>query len=135
MIQACIMHLMRHNLNLYRKTVAADLRRLHGAATADMAATALDAFEAKWRAKYASIVLAWGWSWAERIPSFAFDPAVRKAMRRDASLIRPVGSTRISSLPEGQVHGRQQRPAGLQMRLSPSGKCRKPMARTASAMP
>ena len=76
------MHLVRHSLNFCswkdRKAVAADLRRIYGAATADMATAELDAFEGKWAAKYASIAPAWRRAWQEVIPFFAFDPAIRK---------------------------------------------------------
>ena len=58
--------------------MAADLRRIYGAATADMAVAELDAFEEKWAGKYASIAPAWRRAWAEVIPFFAFDPAIRK---------------------------------------------------------
>lgn len=58
--------------------MAADLRRIYGAATADMAAAELDEFEEKWAEKYASIAPAWRRAWAEVIPFFAFDPAIRK---------------------------------------------------------
>ena len=82
MVQTCIVHLVRHSLNFCswkdRKTVATDLRRIYGAATADMAATELDAFEAKWAAKYPSIAPAWRRAWQEVIPFFAFDPTIRK---------------------------------------------------------
>lgn len=82
MVQTCIVHLVRHSLNFCswkdRKAVAADLRRIYGAATADMAAAELDAFEGKWAGKYASIAPAWRRAWPEVIPFFAFDPAIRK---------------------------------------------------------
>ena len=59
MVQTCIVHLVRHSLNFCswkdRKAVAADLRRIYSAPTADMAAVELDAFEEKWAGKYASI--------------------------------------------------------------------------------
>ena len=81
-VQTCIVHLVRHSLNFCawkdRKYVAADLRRIYGAATADQAADELDAFEEKWAGKYASIAPAWRRAWAEVIPFFAFDPAIRK---------------------------------------------------------
>lgn len=52
MVQTCIVHLVRHSLNFCswkdRKAVAADLRRIYGAATADLAAAELDDFEEKW---------------------------------------------------------------------------------------
>jgi putative transposase len=81
-VQTCIVHLVRHSLNFCawkdRKVVATDLRRIYSAATADQAAAELDAFEAKWAGKYASIAPAWRRAWQEVIPFFAFDPAIRK---------------------------------------------------------
>ena len=81
-VQTCIVHLVRHSLNFCSwkdcKSVAADLRRIYGAATAEQAAGELDAFEEKWAGKYASIAPAWRRAWQEVIPFFAFDPAIRK---------------------------------------------------------
>jgi len=81
-VQTCIVHLVRHSLNFCawkdRKAVAADLRLIYGAPTADQAAAELDAFEDKWAGKYASIAPAWRRAWQEVIPFFAFDPAIRK---------------------------------------------------------
>lgn len=81
-VQTCIVHLVRHSLNFCswkdRKAVAADLRGIYSAATADQAALALDAFEEKWAGKYPSIAPAWRRAWNEVIPFFAFDPAIRK---------------------------------------------------------
>lgn len=82
MVQTCIVHLVRHSLNFCswkdRKAVAADLRRVYSAPTADLAEAELDAFEDKWAGKYASIAPAWRRAWQEVIPFFAFDPAIRK---------------------------------------------------------
>ena len=96
MVQTCIVHLVRHSLNFVRrensaprcfpirltwkdrKAVAADLRRIYSAPTADMAEAELDAFEEKWAGKYASIAPAWRRAWQEVIPFFGFDPAIRK---------------------------------------------------------
>ena len=82
MVQTCIVHLVRHSLNFCswkdRKLVAADLRRIYSAPTADMAEAELDAFEEKWAGKYASIAPSWRRAWAEVIPFFGFDPAIRK---------------------------------------------------------
>lgn len=73
---------MRHSLNFCswkdHKAVVADLRRIYGAATVDMAVTELDTFEAKWATKYASIAPAWRRALQEVIPFFAFDPTIRK---------------------------------------------------------
>lgn len=81
-VQTCIVHLVRHSLNFCawkdRKAVAADLRQIYQAPTADQAAVALDAFEAAWGEKYASVAPAWRRAWEEVTPFFAFPPAVRK---------------------------------------------------------
>ncbi len=81
-VQTCIVHLTRHSLNFCgwkdRKAVAADLRLIYSAATADLAADALDAFEDKWGEKFPSIAPAWRRAWQQVIPFFAFDPAIRK---------------------------------------------------------
>jgi len=81
-VQTCIVHLTRHSLNFCgwkdRKAVAADLRLIYSAATADLAADALDAFEEKWGEKFPSIAPAWRRAWQEVIPFFAFDPVIRK---------------------------------------------------------
>ena len=58
--------------------MAADLRRIYSAPTADLAEAELDAFEEKWAGKYASIAPAWRRAWQEVIPFFGFDPAIRK---------------------------------------------------------
>jgi len=81
-VQTCIVHLVRHSLNFCswkdRKAVAADLRQIYSAATAELAADELAAFEEKWAGKYPSIAPAWRRAWQEVIPFFAFDPAIRK---------------------------------------------------------
>jgi putative transposase len=81
-VQTCIVHLVRHSLNFCawkdRKSVAADLRQIYEAVNADQATVALDAFEAAWGDKYASIAPAWRRAWEEVTPFFAFPPAVRK---------------------------------------------------------
>lgn len=82
MVQTCIVHLPRRNLNFCfwkeRKAAAADLCRIYGAANADMAAAEPDDFGEKRTAKYASIAPAWCLTWQEVMPFFAFDPAIRK---------------------------------------------------------
>mgnify|MGYP000005537510 CR=1 FL=1 len=76
------LHLVRHSLNFCswkdRKAVAAVLRRIYSAPTADLAKAELDALEEKRAGKYASITTAWHRAWQEVIPFFAFDPAIRK---------------------------------------------------------
>ena len=81
-VQTCIVHLIRHSMNFCswkdRKAVAADLRPIYEAPTAEEAARQLDGFEDKWAGKYPSIAPAWRRAWAEVIPFFAFSAAIRK---------------------------------------------------------
>jgi transposase-like protein len=81
-VQTCIVHLVRHSLNFCswkdRRAVAADLRRIYQAASAEGAADALTDFEDKWTGKYPSIAPAWHRAWQEVIPFLAFDPAIRR---------------------------------------------------------
>jgi transposase-like protein len=81
-VQTCIVHQVRYSLNFCswkdRKGVAADLRLIYSAPTADLAAEELDHFEEKWMDKYPSIAPAWLRAWQEVVPFFAFDPAIRK---------------------------------------------------------
>jgi putative transposase len=60
------------------KGVAASLRKVYEAATAEQAAHELKAFEKNWGAKYPSIAPAWRRAWAEVVPFFAFSPAIRR---------------------------------------------------------
>lgn len=56
----------------------ADLRWIYSAPTAEVAEVALDVFEEKWTGKYACIAPDWRGAWAEVVPFFAFDSAIRK---------------------------------------------------------
>lgn len=58
--------------------MAADLRPIYEAPTAEEAARQLDAFEEKWAGKYPSIAPAWRRAWAEVTPFYAFSAAIRK---------------------------------------------------------
>ena len=82
--QLCIVHLVRNSLNFVswkeRKEVAADLRRIYTASTAEEAGAALDAFALKWDAAYPQIAKSWRSNWARVIPFFAYAPAIRKAV-------------------------------------------------------
>ena len=82
MVQTCIVHLIRHSLNFCswkdRKEVAADLRPIYEAPTAEEAARQLEGFAEKWAGKYPSIAPAWRRAWAEVIPFYAFSAPIRK---------------------------------------------------------
>ena len=61
-------------------TVAADLRAIYTAATADEAAAALEAFALKWDGTYPRIAKSWRNHWAHVIPFFAYAPEIRRVI-------------------------------------------------------
>lgn len=82
-IQTCIVHLIRNSLNLAswkdRKSLAAALKPIYQAATADAAASALTAFAAsEWGQKFPTVTAMWRRQWEQVIPFFAYPPEVRK---------------------------------------------------------
>ena len=84
-LQTCIVHLIRNSLDYAswkdRKALAAALRPIYAAPTAEAAEAALDAFEAgEWGRKFPTVVSAWRRAWDRVIPFFAFPPAVRRVI-------------------------------------------------------
>lgn len=83
-VQLCLVHLVRNSLAYVswkqRKAVAADLRTIYTAATADEAVTVLEAFALKWDATYPQIAKSWRNHWAHVIPFFAYAPEIRKVI-------------------------------------------------------
>ena len=83
-VQLCIVHLMRASLNYVtwkdRKQVAAELKPIYRAATAEQAGAELEAFMKRWGSKYQAIVKLWREQWARVIPFFAFPPEIRKVI-------------------------------------------------------
>jgi putative transposase len=83
-VQLCIVHMVRYSLNYVgwniRKEVAADLRTIYTAATADEAEIRLDEFDAKWGKDYAAIVKSWRSNWARIIPFFDYPPEIRRVI-------------------------------------------------------
>jgi len=83
-VQLCIIHMVRHSLRYVswkeRKRVAADLRTIYTAATAEAAEQALEAFEKKWQARFPSIARSWRSNWVHIIPFFSYPPAIRKVI-------------------------------------------------------
>lgn len=83
-VQTCIVHLVRHSLNFCswkdRKAVAAKLRDVYSAETAEAAWDALEAFDEIWGRQYPSIAQAWRRAWQEVIPFFAFSPEIRRVI-------------------------------------------------------
>ncbi len=84
-LQTCIVHLIRNSLDYAswkdRKALAAALRPIYGAPSAEAALAALDAFEAgAWGQKFPTVVAAWRRAWDRIIPFFAFPPAIRRVI-------------------------------------------------------
>jgi putative transposase len=83
-VQLCIVHLVRASLNYVnwkeRKRVAADLRNVYRAATAEQAELELQTFAEQWDAKYPTIAKLWRQHWERVIPFFAFPAEIRKVV-------------------------------------------------------
>ena len=84
-LQTCIVHLIRNSLDFAswkdRKALAAALRPIYAAASAEAAEAALDAFEAgEWGRKFPTVVSAWRRAWDRVIPFFAFPPEIRRVI-------------------------------------------------------
>ena len=84
-LQTCIVHLIRNSLDYAswkdRKLLAAAIRPIYTAPSAEAALAELDTFErASWGAKFPTVVAAWRRAWDRVIPFFAFPPAVRRVI-------------------------------------------------------
>lgn len=84
-IQTCIVHLMRHSLEYCswqdRKFVAAELKGIYRALSAEAAEQALSAFEeGRWGQRYPPIVASWRRNWERVIPFFAYPQDVRRVL-------------------------------------------------------
>jgi transposase-like protein len=84
-LQTCIVHLMRNSLDYAgwkdRKRLAAALKPVYQAPSAEAAGEALNEFErGPWGSKHPSVVAAWRRAWDRVIPFFAFPPAVRRVI-------------------------------------------------------
>ncbi|MCZ2099654.1 MAG: IS256 family transposase [Anaerolineae bacterium] len=84
-LQSCIVHLIRNSLDFAswkdRKQLAAALRPIYTAATAEAAAETLEAFErGPWGQRFPTVVASWRRAWDRVIPFFAFPPAVRRVI-------------------------------------------------------
>jgi putative transposase len=83
-VQLCIVHLVRQSLTYVswkqRRLVAADLRHIYSAPTADEAARRLDEFAAKWDPSHPTISQVWRRNWERITPFFAFPAEIRKVI-------------------------------------------------------
>lgn len=84
-LQTCIVHLLRQSLDFanwkQRKPLAVALRAIYTAPSAELALSALDAFEhGAWGQHFPTIVAAWRRAWSRVIPFFAFPPEIRRVL-------------------------------------------------------
>jgi len=84
-LQTCIVHLIRNSLDFAswkdRKPLAAAIKPIYTAPSAEAALAELDAFESgPWGVKFPTVVGAWRRVWDKVIPFFAFPPEVRRVI-------------------------------------------------------
>ena len=84
-LQTCIVHLLRQSLDFVnwkeRKLLAAALRPIYTATSADAAAAALEAFASgPWGRRFPTVVASWRRAWTHVIPFFAFPPDIRRVI-------------------------------------------------------
>lgn len=84
-LQTCIVHLIRNSLDYAswkdRKTLAAAIKPIYTAPSAEAAQAELDTFEAgPWGTKFPTVVAAWRRAWDRVIPFFAFPPPIRRVI-------------------------------------------------------
>ena len=84
-LQTCIVHLVRHSLDFAsardRKLLAAALRPIYVAPSAEAGAAELEAFATSpWGIRFPTVVASWRRNWTHVIPFFAFPPDVRRVI-------------------------------------------------------
>ena len=84
-LQTCIVHLIRNSLDYAgwkeRRALAAAIRPIYTAASAESAEAELAAFEVgPWGQKFPTVIASWRRAWSNVIPFFAFPPAVRRVI-------------------------------------------------------
>ena len=84
-LQTCIVHLIRNSLDYAswkeRKPLAAAIKPIYTAVSAEAAEAELAAFEAgPWGQKFPTVTASWRRAWSNVIPFFAFPPAVRRVI-------------------------------------------------------
>jgi putative transposase len=83
-VQLCLVHLTRASLNYVnwkeRKLVAADLKQIYRAATAEQAEAELESFAGKWDGKYPTISRMWRRNWERVVPMFEYPAEIRRVI-------------------------------------------------------
>lgn len=81
-IQKCIVHQIRNSLRFVpwkeRKMVAADLKKIYTASSAETGLQALEQFSEVWDKKYLHISKSWNANWAELSTFYKYSPEIRK---------------------------------------------------------
>ncbi len=82
-VQTCIVHLIRYSMQFAswkeRKSIAAALKPIYRAETAELARARLEDFDASaWGRKYPAIAASWRRNWEQVIPFFAFTHEIRR---------------------------------------------------------
>ena len=95
-LQTCIVHLIRNSLDYAswkdRKALAAAIKPIYTAPSAEAALAGLDAFEqGPWGEKFPTVAAAWRRAWDRVIPFFAFPPAIRRVIYAPKEV--PLGDT------------------------------------------
>ena len=82
--QTCVVHLIRNSIKLVpwkdRKALCADLRKIYTASSVEEARRALQAFKAKWDAKYPMVAKKWENRWEEWPPFLNLPQEARRAI-------------------------------------------------------
>lgn len=84
-LQTCIVHLIRNSLDYAswkdRKALAAAIRPIYTAPSAEAALVELDAFaQGPWGVKFPTVAAAWRRAWDKVIPFFAFPAPIRRVV-------------------------------------------------------
>ena len=84
-LQTCIVHLIRNSLDYAswkdRKALAAAIKPIYTAPSAEAAQAELDAFEqGPWGQRFPTVAASWRRVWDKVIPFFAFPPEVRRVI-------------------------------------------------------
>jgi transposase-like protein len=84
-LQTCIVHLIRNSLDYAswkdRRALAAAIKPIYTAASAESAEAELTAFETgPWGQRFPTVTASWRRAWSNVIPFFAFPPAVRRVI-------------------------------------------------------
>ena len=84
-LQTCIVHLIRNSLDYAswkdRKALAAALKPVYTAPSAEAAQAELEAFErGPWGTKFPTVIASWRRAWDRVTPFFAFPPEVRRVI-------------------------------------------------------